>query len=177
MLMCRGMDGAELSGLGVCIQVVAPDSDDGALGFTGIHPLRNHDGNVHLHRFLPQRASAFCTYKVSGIDAHCVDHLAANTFQSRGERLFLLFGEDARGHRDTGQIGHLVCPTCQFLRLVCAGCCAQDEVEGIFRVDGEAANLGAPCLERPWYRTSFRAIAVERKRLERRSGQVDWIPF
>jgi hypothetical protein len=70
-----------------------------------------------------------------------------------------------------------VCPTCQFLRLVCAGCCAQDEVEGIFRVDREAANLGAPRLEWPGYRASFRAITVERKRLEGRGGQVDWIPL
>jgi hypothetical protein len=44
--------------------------------------------------------------------------------------------EDAWCHGYTGEVGHLVCLTCQFLRLVGAGGCAQDEVEGVFGVDG-----------------------------------------
>lgn len=53
----------------------------------------------------------------------------------------------------------------QLLRLVRAGRRAQDEMERILRVDGQAANLGTPGLERARYGAGFGAVSVQREAL------------
>jgi hypothetical protein len=65
----------------------------------------------------------------------------------------------------------------QLLGLVGAGRGAEHQVEGVLGVDGEAADLGASRLERARYRAGFRAIAVQRERLDGGGGQVDRVPF
>lgn len=171
------MDGTQLSGLRVGVQVVAADADDSALGLAGIHPLGYDDGNIHLDGLLPQRAAALRADKVGRVDADGVDKFPADAVQRRCKGVFLLRGQHARRHRDTGQIGHLVRATGELLGLVGASGGAQDQVEGVFGVDGETADLGAACLKGTRYRAGLGAIPVEGERFERGSGQVDGIPF
>lgn len=166
-----------LPDLGVRIQIVPSNAHDCALSLARLNPLGPHHRDIHLNRLFPQRTPALRAHKVSRVDANGVDELAADPVEGGRELLFLLRRHYSRCDRDPRQICHLVGAAHELLGLIRPGGCAQDQVEGIFGVDGKAADLRAQHLQGPRDRASFRAIAIEGKRLEGGRRQVDRIPL
>lgn len=70
-----------------------------------------------------------------------------------------------------------MCAAGQFLRLVGARSSAQDEMEGVFGVNGQTANLRTASLEGAGYGAGLGVVTVERERFQGRGGQVYGVPF
>lgn len=70
-----------------------------------------------------------------------------------------------------------MCAACQLLRLVGTSGSAQDEMEGVFGVNGQTANLGTASLERAGYGAGLGVVTVEGERFQGCGGQVYRVPF
>lgn len=114
---------------------------------------------------------------MGGVDADAVDDLGADALDGGGEVLARLGGQDAGGDGDAAEVGHLVGAHDDLLAAHGAGRRAQDEVEGVLGVDGEAADLSTVHLQGPRDVAGLLAVAVQRQRDEVGGGEVDGVPL
>lgn len=169
------MAGSNVAEFGVGVEVVGADAHDAAFAFAALQPVWHDDWHVHVACFLPRLTASFGADEVGRVDAEGVDHLCADAVNGRLEVVAQLLRHDARGDSDARQIRHLVCAHRQALTGIGAGRSAKDEVEGVFRVDGQTGDLGAQLVARDV--ACFATVAVQTQTAQFCSGQLDGLPF
>lgn len=161
----------------VRVQIIAPDTNQAALPLAAFDPVRHHDGDIHAHSFLPRLAASVRADEVRSIDPNLVDEFGADAVDGRLEGFAEGGWHLARCDGDAAQIRHLVRLDLEFLAAVRASAGLQDEMERVFCIDLQAADLGRMRVERLGDGAGFAAIAVQRQAAQFSGRDIDGIPF
>ena len=112
-----------------------------------------------------------------GIDAHVLDDLSSYPLHRAAQAFSQSRWQDTRGDGYAGEIRHLVGANRELFATVLSRARPQHEVERVFGINRQSANLCTRDLQRPGYTARLAAIAVQTQRPYFGSRELDGIPF
>ena len=122
----------------VRVEIIPSNAHDPAFALAPFDPFRADDGDVGFDGFFPLAASSLSADEVGGVDADGFCNFGADAVDGTVEAFAQRFREHAGGDGDAAKVCHFVRFDGEFFTAVRPCRCSQDEVEGVFGVDGQS---------------------------------------